>query len=41
MRWIVATALTATLVFAASAQAGASTNVVIRHATHGCHVWSV
>jgi plastocyanin len=41
MRWIVATALTAALVFAASAQAGPSTSVVIRHQMRGCHAWSV
>jgi plastocyanin len=41
MKWIVATALVATLVLAASAQAGSSARVVIRHQTHGCHAWSV
>jgi len=41
MRWIAATAFIAALALAASAQAGSSATVVIRHQTHGCHAWSV
>jgi plastocyanin len=41
MKWILATASIAVLVAAASAQAGSSAGVTIRHQMHGCHTWSV
>ena len=41
MKWILATASIAILVAAASAQAGSSASIVIRHQMHGCHAWSV
>lgn len=40
MKWIVLTALAAALALSASAQAGSSASVVIRHQVHGCHAWS-
>lgn len=41
MKWILATAFVVVLAAAASAQAGSSATVTIRHQTHGCHTWSV
>jgi plastocyanin len=41
MKWILATASIAVLVAAASAQAGPSSSVTIRHQVRGCHTWSV
>lgn len=41
MKWMLTTTVVAAFLMVGSAQATSNTSVVIRHATRGCHVWSV